>query len=142
MFQSNKSKPLYIIYIFISFFLALSVYKNIPYKTDYHPVLIAALFTFIIYCLDYCFTEVKDNFNFEVTPEKLCQGGPYMYSSNPEKLKYCQSLSPDSYFRYNCPCGFSGRPAVFQYTPLSDDKWQNTIVCNPSKEELDSVDVL
>lgn len=68
-----------------------------------------------------------DRFHFEVSPEKLCEGGPYMWSSaSPEKQAYCNSLSPQQYNAFNCPAGFSGRPVHWNYTPESDSKWQNT----------------
>lgn len=68
-----------------------------------------------------------DRFHFEVSPEKTCEGGPYMWSSaSPEKQAYCNSLSPQQYSAFNCPAGFNGRPVHWQYTPESDSKWQNT----------------
>lgn len=144
MFQTtDKQLIVYVVSLFVSIYVALKIAQNLVSKSETQLIIISLLFTFIICCLNSCFIEkTKDNFHFEVTPEKLCQGGPYMYSSNPEKLKYCQSLSPDDYYRYNCPCGYSGRPVVYEYTPLSDDKWQNNINCNPSKEELNAVNVL
>lgn len=74
-----------------------------------------------------------DNFHFEVTPAKKCEGYPYMQSSDPELLNFCTNLlstpeGVDKYDAVNCcgGCGYVGRPlAMFEYTPESNDKWEN-----------------
>jgi len=69
----------------------------------------------------------KDSFDFRVTPEKLCDGGPYMWGSG-EKLKLCSELvnNKKDYLMYNCPLGlYNGRPVQFEYTPQSDKNWLN-----------------
>ena len=90
----------------------------------------------------------KDNFHFEVSGPKRCQGGPYMISSAPKELQdYCYNLwsTPEGrreYAMMNCTApGFVGRPVHFDYTPESDDKWQNKR-CNPPYLNLDSPCVL
>ena len=52
----------------------------------------------------------KDNFLFEVTPEKLCDGGPYMYSSDPYLQQLCGQFSNKDLKRYECSHGYTGRP--------------------------------
>jgi hypothetical protein len=52
----------------------------------------------------------KDNFLFEVTPEKRCDGGSYMYSSDPELQKLCGQFSNKDLSNYECSHGYTGRP--------------------------------
>lgn len=72
-----------------------------------------------------------DNFHFEVTPEKLCQGFPYMQTSDPQLFSVCSKLlsTPKGnaeFAKYNCTeSGFGGAPVHFEFTPLSNDKWEN-----------------
>ena len=72
-----------------------------------------------------------ENFHFEVTKPKLCQGGAYMYSSgDPELKQYCDNLLSTKdgladYSSVNCGLGYEGRPVHFERTPMSDAKWEN-----------------
>ena len=72
----------------------------------------------------------KDNFFFELTPQKYCEGGPYMWSSNPEKQKFCSQFSKADMARYECPVGFHGAPIWREgqgnQPPESNDQWKNT----------------
>ena len=43
-------------------------------------------------------------------PQNYCRGGPYMYSSNPERAKACQS-----YEGCGCGKGYNGAPIGFSY---------------------------
>jgi len=66
---------------------------------------------------------------FHVTPAKLCQGGPYMHQSG-KTHEMCKQLmsTPQGqyeYKQYNCSSGYNGRPVHFEYTPLSNNLWQN-----------------
>lgn len=77
-----------------------------------------------------------DSFHFEVSGPKRCQGFPYMQSSaSPELQNYCKKLfsTPEGLAQYtgmNCTTpGFVGRPVSFCRTPMSNDKWENTM-CN------------
>lgn len=74
----------------------------------------------------------SEKFNFEVTPAKLCDGGPYMYSSAPEEVKnHCNKLlssqeGVDQYNMYNCNGAYVGRPLNFpKFTAPSNDLWEN-----------------
>lgn len=69
--------------------------------------------------------SVVDKFRFEVTPEKLCDGGPYMYTSNPEKQKFCSQFSDAQLSQYQCGPGFINRPLHTNLEPMSDCNWQN-----------------
>ena len=73
----------------------------------------------------------KEKFHFEVTPEKLCMGGPYMWKGDSEKSKFCRELGSttagmEDIHSYECGPGFVGMPRrKFDYTPLSNDNWEN-----------------
>jgi len=69
--------------------------------------------------------DTIDNFTFEVSEQKKCQGGPYMYSSDPELTEKCSKYSNEELAQYNCPSGYNGRPVHFDYTPMSDSLWEN-----------------
>ena len=69
----------------------------------------------------------KDNFTFQVTPGKLCSGGPYMRSSSPEKQELCNSLPPEEIQRYTCPNNELNQPIYLERSPISDDRWQNNM---------------
>ena len=80
----------------------------------------------------------KDGFHFELTPEKKCDGGPYMWSSNPEKQELCSKFSPQDLARYECGAGFHGRPVWWGGdAPESDSKWQNARCGNISSSYND-----
>lgn len=81
----------------------------------------------------------QDNFFFELTPEKYCEGGPYMWSSNPEKQKFCSQFSKADMARYECPVGFHGAPVWSQgnQPAESNDQWKNTRCSSISKDYND-----
>ena len=66
---------------------------------------------------------------FQLTPEKKCDGGPYMYSSDPERQALCSKFSQDDLSRYECPAGlYHGRPVWWDGATngtLSNDEWKN-----------------
>ena len=98
---------------------------------------------FILY--NYLTKDIKDNFHFELTPEKRCDGGPYLWSSSPEKQALCSKFSKADLARYECPAGlYNGRPIWREGAgniPLSDDNWQNT-TCNQIGQNLPDPQVL
>ena len=80
----------------------------------------------------------KDGFHFEVTPPKLCDGGPYMTQSGSANHEYCQNLlsTPEGvkkYDTYNCANPmYMGRPGNFgDWTPISDGNWKNQRCTTP-----------
>lgn len=100
--------------------------KHSSNKTFICSGIFFTIITFLIFFFG-SIGNCPDNFTFEVTPAKLCSGGPYMYSSNPEKQQLCNSISPEEMSRYTCPSGFHGAPVHFDYDPLSDDNWENNM---------------
>ena len=98
----------------------------------------------IILLYNHLTKDIKDNFHFELTPEKHCDNGPYMWSSNPEKAALCSKFSKADLARYECSNGFIGRPIWRQGAgniPLSDANWQNT-TCNQIGKDLPDPQVL
>ena len=85
----------------------------------------------------------KEGFHFEVTPEKLCDGGPYMTQTGPNH-EYCLKMwnSPEGRAKlgnYNCLHGdcksrglTNGRPVnMAAMTPLSNANWENEMCSKP-----------
>jgi len=86
----------------------------------------------------------KDNFMFQLTPEKKCDGGPYMYSSDPARQALCSKFSEKDLLRYDCPVGYHGRPVWWDGATngtLSNDNWQND-TCNQISKDYDDPQVL
>jgi hypothetical protein len=92
---------------------------------DYKKIVKAIIILSVVILLDVLLSYTKDNFTFELTPEKKCDLGPYMYSSNPERQKLCSQFSEKQLGEYQCAKGFIGRPVHYEYTPESNDKWEN-----------------
>uniref|UniRef100_A0A6C0H4E2 Uncharacterized protein n=1 Tax=viral metagenome TaxID=1070528 RepID=A0A6C0H4E2_9ZZZZ len=68
-----------------------------------------------------------DGFHFEVSRSAKCRGYPYMQSSNPELLKECEKYlsSPEGCKMASCDGMYVGKPVSFEYTPESNDNWEN-----------------
>jgi hypothetical protein len=69
----------------------------------------------------------KDNFHFQLTPEKMCSGGAYMYTSDPVKQKLCNSFPPGDLAKYECSPGFHGKPVWWERSDESNANWANTM---------------
>jgi hypothetical protein len=70
----------------------------------------------------------KDMFTFEVTPSKKCCNN---YLAGPECAKFYNTPEGISELHSTC-CGggFSGRPVQYEFTPESDQNWEDKR-CNP-----------
>jgi len=80
-------------------------------------ILKALLFTLVVFMVysvnKFNLTDdIVDNFYFELTPEKVCDGGPYMWSSNPEKQKFCSQFAQQDLNNFECSRGYHGRPVM------------------------------
>lgn len=141
MFLSEKEYIFFAI-VFISVFLiargGLIVGNRSKLSTTF-SLLITSVLTTLLLLLVYKYAKIseqKDSFHFEVSGPKLCQGGPYMWSSaSKEEQDYCNKLmsTPEGQHEYaqmNCQSGFIGRPVHWDYSSLSNDKWEND-TCNP-----------
>ena len=70
----------------------------------------------------------KDNFTFEVTPSKKCCNN---YLAGPECARFYDT--PEGIEELHATCcggGFSGRPVHYEFTPESDQNWEDKR-CNP-----------
>ena len=129
-----------LIVLLIIFIFPLSMLSNTYSLNGIKALIIFGVF--ILY--NYITKDIKDNFHFELTPEKHCDGGSYMWSSDPEKAALCSKFSKADLGRYDCPTGFIGRPIWRQGAgniPLSDDNWQNT-TCKQIGDNLPDPQVL
>jgi hypothetical protein len=127
-----------VFYIFSKSGNYISVHLNI--NLDIILLLLAAVFTGVIYLLK----KMNDNgegFHFELTPEKKCDGGPYMYSSDPERQKLCSQFSPEDLSKYECCPGFHGRPVWWNRDSESNDNWSNQM-CNGNFKDFSDPHVL
>jgi hypothetical protein len=115
-----------IFYVLSETSLFVSGYLNI---NKYLTLIISSLiFTALMYLLNKNLDQ-QDNFHFQVTPEKLCDGGAYMYTSDPQKQKLCNSFSPSELGKYQCLPGFHGRPVWWERTNESNADWAN-LMCD------------
>ncbi len=78
--------------------------------------------------------ESSDSFSlsngFSVTPEILCDGGEYLRTSAPKEIQdMCSKRCKKGCRCDRCSRGFNGKSINFEYTPMSDDNWQNQM-CN------------
>lgn len=68
---------------------------------------------------------------WDVSPGARCRGNWYNWQGSSKTAQMCRDLSSTPEGRaeiasYNCPTGTLGVPPQnFEYTPLSDDKWEN-----------------
>lgn len=136
----HSKEIIFFILIFIILLLSDIISNKITAKLPKSEIIIhfvvALLFTLILGIL-YIFGKVnQDNFRFEVTPAKRCEGGAYMTQSGPDH-EMCKNLlntpkGQNKYDMFNCSGEYNGRPLNFgPLTTLSNDKWENTSCDKP-----------
>jgi len=143
MLSSTKSREaVYFVIIFFVIFLALTclnvVIKEVmnvkaKYIVYIGVSLVATAALFGIYKGTGVNVQ-KDNFHFDLTLAKKCEGYPYMTQGGPqheECKKYMETEQGKlNYMRYNCRGGlYNGRPLYLYTTPMSNANWQNEM-CN------------
>jgi hypothetical protein len=80
-------------------------------KGDLYLVISSILFATMLFAvLQIMGSKSNEGFFFEVSPAKKCCGGPYMYSSDPERQELCSKISPEELSRVCCGAGYVGRP--------------------------------
>lgn len=139
MNETQKEIMLYIIIFLLFYVLSKSsdyVTKYLKINEDASLLLMGLIFAGLIYLLRNLGTH-KDDFHFELTPEKQCTGGSYMYSSDPIRKKFCSQFSPNDIANYSCCNGFHGAPVHWERTNMSDDKWENKMCDGNFKEYTD-----
>ena len=136
----KRNKVLLYILIFSIFYILsegssfISEYLNV---NKYLMLIVSAIiFTCIMYLVNTSLVQ-KDGFHFELTPEKKCDGGDYMYTSNPSKQQLCKSFSQSDLSKYSCCGGFHGRPVWYNRTDESNSDWENTM-CDKGLNDYDS----
>lgn len=140
----TKKQIVFYLLVFVLFYILskASIYLSnaLNINEDISILFFSIIFTGIIFLINKI-QYSKDGFFFELTPEKNCDGGPYMYSSDPEKQKYCSQFTPEQIAQYNCTAGFHGRPVHWERNDMSDSDWTNRI-CDGNFNEYTDPQVL
>ena len=76
--------------------------------------------------------------NFEPSLSRQCDGGAYMYTSNPALTQACAAAPYSDTFDTCRQPGFQGRPITFEYLNLSDNHWKNSLTCGSNGPNGDS----
>ena len=113
------------------------IHKHFSLLPFFAILIMVTIICLIILILVYNGAKVchYDNFHFEVTPAKRCDGGPYLTQSGPDH-KMCEELlstekGRQEYNTYNCPGGLCyGRPLNMEITSASNALYENTM-CRP-----------
>lgn len=148
MFLSSKEIIFFVLTFVVLFFFSKGALLMGPKMKIGNTVslLVMSFFGALFLMLVYKFAKIAycqaDGFHFEVTPAKKCEGFPYMQTSNPELLDYCDKLLSNpqgrkDYDMVNCGGAYVGRPVKFDRTPMSNDKWENEMGNNPWLNKLD-----
>ena len=98
----------FLIAIIFYIFAISSFYLNTKLKINIHVLLI--LFAILLSCIIFLLRQQqKDSFTFQLSPEKHCIGGPYMWQ-NEEKRKFCSQFTEQDIGKFSCNVGFHGEP--------------------------------
>lgn len=137
---TNKEILFFILAFMVMFMMNnAALYLNGKFKWNTNgviPVMVATQLATIVLLVVYKVgnvAECGEEFLFEVSKPKQCQGGWYMRQGeeNKELNEYCKKLmsTPEGrreYSQMNCTLpGFVGRPVTFNRTPMSDALWEN-----------------
>jgi len=114
----------------------------LPIITSIFFTLIMTVLYFIAIAIEMTILGRTESYdNLEITPGKLCRGGPYTWQGNSARARMCRNMysKPEGKAqidRYSCGSGFTGMPGRgFEYTPISDDRWNNRR-CEGSDSDL------
>jgi hypothetical protein len=122
--------------IFVVITITLFVFnkKLVTSKNSYLHLgsfLMVSLLATLSFVLTYKFGKIgncqTDNFRFEVSPGKKCRGYPYMQSGDPKLLEECTKFLATEKGKNmkSCDGMYVGKPSRFEYTPESNDQWEN-----------------
>ena len=122
--------------IFVVITITLFVFnkKLVTSKNSYLHLgsfLMVSLLATLSFVLTYKFGKIgnceTDNFRFEVSPGKKCRGYPYMQSGDPKLLEECTKFlaTEEGKNMKSCDGMYVGKPSRFEYTPESNDQWEN-----------------
>lgn len=135
---------LFIFICIVTFLLLLAILSFAPKffptildgRTKGNTIL-SLILTLVFIAFYFICKSTTEGFFFELTPEKKCDGGPYMYSSDPQKQALCSKFSKGDLARYECSYGnpdltgrmlYHGRPVWWEGAgngTLSNAKWEN-----------------
>lgn len=141
----DTKEIIFYVLIFLIFYIfsktSIFVSENLKINQDIIILLFGVIFAAIFYLSKPIINNI-DNFHFEVTPEKMCDGGSYMYSSDPQKQKLCGQFSKADLAKYECPGGLdNGRPVWWNRSNDTNTEWKNTM-CNGNFNDYDTPHVL
>ena len=128
MLSSSQANITYYVILFILVCVSLPVsgYLNTSLKVNPNiSMIISAGMVVGLSALTYVTLNKGEGFFFQVTPIKMCDGGPYMYSSDPKKLAFCSQFTPQQLAQYECPVGYTGRPVHWERDTMSNSQWKN-----------------
>lgn len=114
--------------ILASLFYFLSVYRVSNGNNRMRVFLQALIVLVVVIIFNFATENIKDNFLFELTPEKWCLGGEYMRSSSPELQQFCSKFSSEDIDKYQCNRGYIGKPVwrgMAENANLSDANFEN-----------------
>jgi hypothetical protein len=141
----TKKQILFYVLVFIIFYMfargGITISEYLHVNVDIILIFISLLFTLLCYFVKDSNVYSKDPFHFELTPEKHCLGGKYMYSSDPEKMKFCSQFSQGDMSNYECPPGFHGMPVWWNRDTMSNNNWENKM-CDTDFNKYDEQRVL
>jgi hypothetical protein len=90
----------------------------------------------------------NENFHFQLSPGKSCQGGAYMNQGDSPRAKMCRSMmmtpeGQEDINRYKCNKGFIGMPKGtgvhgFNFSPDSNSNWKNERCMNNNQDIEDN----
>ena len=138
----NSKEIIFFVLVFLAIVLSDMIssrlMEKMPKTKIFAPMIVALFVTLVLVTLYILGKVSQDNFHFEVTPYKKCDGGAYMTQSGPNQ-EFCKKLlstqeGQDKYNMFNCGTGdYHGRPLNFgPFTPLSNDQWENTSCDKPN----------
>jgi hypothetical protein len=151
MIKKSMREIIFFVLIFLLFFLTVKLGEYWVKKSDIDHqiayIILGIAYTALVVGI-FFLSKLEDNSNekfWDITPAAYCKGGPYFWQGDSEVSKMCRKLASTPEGRvlisgYNCPSGYVGQPGLpFNYTPLSDDNWENER-CEDRKE-CEGVDV-
>jgi len=139
MLDSTQSREV-VFFVIVCFMIFLSLTclnvvfaKVMNAKTKYVVYITVSVFATAALLGIYKGTGVnsqRDDFHFDVTMAKKCEGYPYM-TQNGKQHEECKKFMETEqgrreYMRYNCRGGqYNGRPLYLYTTPMSNKNWKN-----------------
>jgi hypothetical protein len=151
MLKRSSRQAIFFVLIFLMFLLFVKLgqfwmVQGSGVSINVATMIVGAGFTCIIVALYYLARLNSSSEGFwDITPAALCKGGAYMYQGDSQTAKMCQEMAKSVDGRaaissYNCPTGYVGVPRVpFEYTPLSDDNWQDERTMDMPRPEIQDV---